>query len=143
MMMRGIPEEQLVRLSFSEEKMRSEFRWEHSKEFEYRGMMYDIVRRENQGENTVFYCWPDHEESRLNRQLAAIAHQLNHRSDERNSQRLALSDILFKVVLPGSPEMEYRQQRTNKANMLHIYRLFTTYIDTIHQPPENYFSFIF
>ncbi|MFH6983551.1 hypothetical protein [Marinoscillum luteum] len=49
--------------------------WEHSKEFEYKGEMYDVVERYQNEDTTYYRCWWDHEETRLNRQLQVLVNK--------------------------------------------------------------------
>ena len=39
----GIPANELVKLTFSTSEIDKVLRWEHDKEFEYQGQMYDII----------------------------------------------------------------------------------------------------
>lgn len=68
-MIEGMDEQELVWLKFTEAEAHSELHWEHSREFEYRGQMYDVVRTEVKGDTTYYLCWPDAAETELNRQL--------------------------------------------------------------------------
>ena len=45
-MVAGIDQNELVLLKFSKEEAEKQLRWEHSKEFEYEGQMYDVVSKE-------------------------------------------------------------------------------------------------
>ena len=68
-----LPESELTLLVFSRSEARSFLRWEHEREFEYRGQMYDISRSEEVGDSLYFWVWPDHAETALNRALAQVA----------------------------------------------------------------------
>ncbi len=46
-----------------------ELRWEHSKEFEYKGHMYDIVYKKIIQDSIYYYTWWDQKESELNNLL--------------------------------------------------------------------------
>ena len=63
----GVPEAELVLLKISRsiKENRNEFQWIHNHEFSYLGKMYDIVRQENHGETTWFYCICDEKETLL------------------------------------------------------------------------------
>lgn len=65
----GLNKNELVFFKFSKEQQKHDLNWKHSKEFEYKDHMYDIVEKEVHGDTTYFWCWPDHAESRLNKQL--------------------------------------------------------------------------
>ncbi len=64
-----------------------QFKWEHSGEFEYKGHMYDVVYKEKCGAKTVYLCWPDRADTKLNQKLAQwIARTLNKLPDHKDSQ---------------------------------------------------------
>ncbi|PQJ78994.1 hypothetical protein [Polaribacter porphyrae] len=81
--MRGIDKEELVLLKFSEEEAMKELKWKHSKEFEYKGEMYDIVKTEKIGNIIHYWCWWDHEETRLNRELTELVTNLFNDSPQK------------------------------------------------------------
>lgn len=88
----GINKEELVRLKFSEVEKQTKLRWEHSREFEYGGEMYDIVLSEVKGDTTYYWCWRDDEETKLNEQLSELlAVAMNNEPQSRESH-----DRLFK-----------------------------------------------
>lgn len=64
----GLDRSELVLLSFTLSKL-EDLKWEHSKEFEFEGEMYDIVETEVVDGITHYWCWPDGEETALNKQL--------------------------------------------------------------------------
>ena len=63
----GVPESELVllKIPLSTQENRNEFRSIHSREFRYLGKMYDIIRQEQHGGTTWFYCLCDEKETRL------------------------------------------------------------------------------
>ncbi len=99
-MIAGLKNSELVELKFSNEQLETEVQWEHSKEFEYRGQMYDVVSRNIVGDSTQFFCWWDYEETELNKKLTSLVQlamgqrQNNKSSNQQNQLRLFMS-ILF------------------------------------------------
>lgn len=94
-MIAGINPEELVLLKFSKEETQTKLRWEHSKEFEYDGQMYDIVSKEVKGDSIFYRCWWDHEETKLNKKLQIlVANALNEDEDKRKFQ-LNLHNYFF------------------------------------------------
>ena len=84
----GIDKEELVLLKFTEEESQTKLRWEHSKEFEYNGQMYDIVDKEIRGDTIYYWCWWDHEETELNKKLDnLVAYALGHDAQRKDSQK--------------------------------------------------------
>jgi len=56
-MIGGMDKSAFVLLKFTKEESETKLRWEHSREFEYAGQMYDVVEAAEQGDTTYYYCW--------------------------------------------------------------------------------------
>ncbi len=87
---------ELVLLKFHPNEMDEKLEWEHSREFEFDDEMYDVVEREVRGDTTYFYCWWDHEETALNRQLnelltLALGQNKDHHQNKQQLQQFFLS----------------------------------------------------
>lgn len=67
----GLRESELEVFVFSEEETETKLRWEHSKEFEYKGEMYDIIRRDTVNDSLSYWVWHDTQETFLNQQHLA------------------------------------------------------------------------
>lgn len=104
----GVPEEQRVVLKITPEVEASEdFEWFHSKEFRFKGEMYDILSREQHGDTTWYTCIHDVKESGLfNRLDSLVKEQLNGDPLQKKQRKLflgffqkvylyAVADILF------------------------------------------------
>jgi hypothetical protein len=78
---RGIPENELVNLIFHKSETDQVLRWEHEKEFEYQGQMYDIVEQFEKGDSVQYLCWWDKAET------ASKEHMRKLISDEVNKSR--------------------------------------------------------
>lgn len=60
-----VPENELSLISVTAAN-EHELEWEHSREFRYRGTMYDVVRKETPENGTVhYYCVTDQQETQL------------------------------------------------------------------------------
>lgn len=68
----GIDKEELVLLKFSKAEVDKKLSWEHAKEFEYNGQMYDIVETKITKDSVAYWCWWDYEETKLNKKLNKI-----------------------------------------------------------------------
>lgn len=85
----GIDKSELVLLKFTDEEKQSQLKWKHSKEFQYKGEMYDIVEKEIRGDTTYYWCWWDHEETKLNKQLMGLVSRAlgNNPKNQENQKR--------------------------------------------------------
>ncbi|MDN3724259.1 hypothetical protein QRD02_07680 [Aequorivita sp. SDUM287046] len=87
-MIAGLDKKELVVLKFTKTETKTKLRWEHSKEFEYDGQMYDIVSTEMKGDSIFYTCWWDHEETKLNKKLKKLVASAFDQNEEnqRNQQ---------------------------------------------------------
>ncbi len=86
-MIAGLEKEELVLLKFTEEETQKKLRWEHNKEFEFKGVMYDIVEKSIQGDTIFYWCWVDDKETKLNQQLEElVAFTLGNNQQRKNNQ---------------------------------------------------------
>jgi hypothetical protein len=64
----GLEKKDLVLLMFTNEETETILNWKHSREFEYKGQLYDIVEKRQDGDTISYKCYKDHKETRLNRE---------------------------------------------------------------------------
>ncbi len=115
-MIAGIDRDELVLLTFSKEETETELRWKHSREFEYKGEMYDIVEKTVGRDSVSYWCWWDHEETALNRQLDGLLARVMGQNPERQKNQAQLSqffkNLYFQEVQEESVEMESLDKTT-------------------------------
>ncbi|HMQ46054.1 MAG TPA: hypothetical protein PKA00_01200 [Saprospiraceae bacterium] len=99
---RGIPDEKLVELRFSQEDARQYLRWEHDREFEFQGLMFDVISTKKEGDTLIYRCFWDEQESAINRQLNELANKgLANDTENKQLQRRLLD--FFKSLYFASP----------------------------------------
>jgi len=81
----GYSLDDLVLLSFPKDGSAELLRWENEKEFAYRGLMYDLVRSAVIGDSLVFWCKPDHRETRINKALAGLMNKAPDRDGHQKN----------------------------------------------------------
>jgi len=96
-MIEGIDKEELVLLKFTHEETKTLLNWKHSREFECKGEMYDIVETVFAGDSVFYYCWWDHEETHLNKQLNVLLAQAAGQQ-EQNKDRVKKLYQFFKTL---------------------------------------------
>ncbi len=114
-MIAGMERDELVLLKFTEKEKNTQLRWEHSKEFEYKGEMYDIVETNIMGDTTYYWVWWDHEETQLNKQLdvlVAIALGNNPNSGKNQKQLHDFFKSLYFVELPSNGSLVFTEQQS-------------------------------
>lgn len=106
-MIAGLDTSELHLLSFNEVEITSELRWKHEDEFEFKGFMYDIVKREKVGDSYLFWCWKDDEETALNKKLdQLLADIFSHNPNDRQTHKNLLqfyASVYFVNAKPWQP----------------------------------------
>lgn len=96
-MIAGLDENDLVVFKFKKSSTKSELNWKHPKEFEYRGEMYDVVKFESKGDTTIYKCWWDNKETKLNKQLAQMIGDIMGRNPQNKENQKRLGSFYQKL----------------------------------------------
>lgn len=127
----GIDKNELVLLKFSKVESERILRWEHSKEFEFEGEMYDVVDVEVKGDSVWYWCWWDKEETKLNRLLNALTAQAMGNNPQSKEKITQITNYLHSLFLPRKLDYE---AFTNKY---HAYlQFYNSLYKSIDIPPE-------
>lgn len=100
----GVDRDELVLLKFTIAESRTKLRWKHTKEFEFAGQMYDIVEKQISGDTIYYWCWWDHEETRLNRQLDDLVAKVLGNNPQRKDRQDKTIEFLKKLYCNNSIE---------------------------------------
>ncbi len=103
-LIKRIDRNELIHLKFATSEISEKLKWEHSKEFEYAGEMYDVVERVEAGDTVHFWCWWDNEETKLNKQLTELT-QFEFGKTDHTGQKLKHHFEGFKM-LQNAPDQE-------------------------------------
>jgi hypothetical protein len=124
-MMDGLDKNELVVLTFALAEAKSQLKWEHSKEFEYKGQMYDIVETIFSGDSVTYLCWWDNEETQLNKQLSKLVSESlgNNPQNKENKKRLL---SFFKSIYTPLPSFSLN-----------------TLYQSVNKPPLTTYSFFY
>ncbi|HLP64040.1 hypothetical protein [Flavobacterium sp.] len=97
-MIAGLDKKELVYFAFSQKDIESKLRWEHSKEFEYKHQMYDVVEKKITNDSVHLWCWWDFEETKLNKQLQSlltVAFQNDTKTTQKREQTFGFYKLLY------------------------------------------------
>lgn len=122
----GVPEEELILLKIPhslEISPNNKFKRIEEHEFRYLGEMYDVVKQEQHGDTTWYYCLWDEKESELFAQLDEQVAQHMHQNQEQKKQHEWLDRLLGTLYLTE-----------------HQHYLFLNFINKA--PGTGYYSFI-
>lgn len=96
-MTEGLSSDQLVLIKLSQADSKTQLDWKHSKEFEYQGQMYDVVRSEVKNDCIYYWCWWDHKETSLNKTLNALSTKAAEKDPLQQENRYLLKQF-FKML---------------------------------------------
>jgi hypothetical protein len=132
------PEEAFVHMAFTTKEAESLLRWEHSREFEYLGEMYDVVRTKTRNDSVFYTLWWDHEETDLNQKLAALTKSLQGDSAPANEARLIDA---FKVFPPTASPIAPQTIGMSQTKEFYYDNTFRNiYLSVESPPPEHLIS---
>ncbi len=133
----GIDKSELVFIQLSKAEAREQLDWEHSKEFEFKGEMYDVVEFEETADSVKYWCWWDHEETKLNLHLAEIVNNLlGNQPDKKEKQQNLIS---FYQSLFSEKIFQWQTlQFANVSNQITKYQFIQKeFINSIPSPPPQ------
>ncbi len=100
----GIDKSELTHFTFSQSQLKTDLRWEHDREFEYKGEMYDVVETEMLGDSIHYICWHDKAETQLNRRLQTLIAKATSGSAEHRARETLCYHLLKSLVIEPSTE---------------------------------------
>lgn len=137
-MIEGIDKEELVLLKFTRQETQTLLKWKHSREFEFRNEMYDIVETLIAGDSVFYYCWWDHEETHLSKKLNSL---LAHAAGQKEQSKDRLNKIyqFFKSLYFDDLTSKSDQQFANqlKITFFYIEKYNSLFFPPPIPPPQN------
>jgi hypothetical protein len=130
----------LVLLSFSVEESQEILKWKHEKEFEFDGEMYDVVKRESRGDSLFYWCWWDHEETQLNRQLDILLAKALGSHPDHKSQKQRLKHFLQNLYHCQLLVSSFQENREHLPSPPYVFTVKPFDIRPPFHPPENALS---
>ena len=99
-MKKAIPEDEQLLWKFSTEDARHKLEWEHSREFEYKGEMYDVIRSETKGDSIWYWCYWDRKETKLKKEMNVLLVNLLGPGQQSKNEGRQLQDFFKSLFLP-------------------------------------------
>jgi len=111
--------------------------WENDHEFNFHQIQYDVVSIAITGTDTVYYCYADQEESRLNNKLkSALAEQIQHNVPFKNQTKqliCQLQELFFSDATPLNLSANISTTTYQYLNISNPIRV--RFLNTIDRPP--------
>ncbi len=97
---KAIPIEDQLLWKFSTNDSKTKLRWEHSREFEYMGEMYDIIRWEKRGDTLWYWCYWDREETKLKKRLNFLMVKMMGPAPQSRNEGRQLTEFFRSLYFP-------------------------------------------
>lgn len=130
--MQVLEDKPLTLLSFSTETA-EELKWEHEKEFEYQGEMYDIIRSYVQGDTIYYECWKDHEESKIKRRIYNLVAQDHSRMPWQQDSKNRLL-IFFQSLYHNQTKQNQSQPFRKEQQLANHHQRYYYFLDGDRPP---------
>jgi hypothetical protein len=117
-LIKRIDRQQLVLVKVATKEIDTKLHWKHSREFELEGHMYDVVEREMRSDTAFLYCWPDHAESQINKQLTILMSQALGQHPQSRDHQKRLVDF-FKTLFCSSDNCQSKETTANADKLIH------------------------
>lgn len=134
--LRGLPDEELTFLEFSKEETKTVLKWKHSKEFEFSGIMYDIVRSYESADSVHYYCWADTDETLIVQKIRILLGKENDPTDKDFSRIL---NLMLTGLYPPGELNEYRPEYKDQPYCLPEFTWISHFKKPSIPPPKALF----
>ncbi|MDT8400578.1 MAG: hypothetical protein RQ743_02695 [Bacteroidales bacterium] len=136
--LKGIDKDRLVVLGFTREEIETELRWEHSREFEYKRQMYDIVETKILGDSIYYSCWWDIEETLINNKISALG-KYTIDNDMQKNERKEHINPWFRLIFTGEVYKFHCNDLPDRTIKFITYtNLYNSLIISPPEPPPRY-----
>lgn len=133
----GIDRSELVELTFTLTEAAEKLRWEHSKEFEYNGEMYDVVEMEEKAATITYWCWWDHKETSLNKQLNGLLAKALNKQDPKAPSKNASFWMNLMFLLPDKHKALVCNYHDQSQDIFSNQNLFVSRSADTESPPPR------
>lgn len=133
----GLDKSELVLLKCSIRDAETKLRWEHSREFEYQGQMYDVVEKSFKKDSVYYWCWRDYAESELNRKLDRLVAGVWKKNPQHQEKERQLVRFLKTLYFSEIPDWSILACPKREAGFPFRSVSYRSYIGTPLAPPPK------
>ncbi|UKN02121.1 hypothetical protein K6119_01145 [Paracrocinitomix mangrovi] len=113
-------DDELTLLEFTAEELLREVKFEHAKEFEYKGQMYDIVKVSYKDNKIQYYCWKDHKENDLNKKMESLIASFWGEDPIKQNQKTQLMRFARNLIQHNHTNYKFLSKQSEIANIHYL-----------------------
>lgn len=130
-------DENLVLWKFTTHEAATQLFWEHTREFEYKGEMYDIVRFEKHGDTTWYWCHHDRKESRVKKAMNSLVSTWLGTNPQQHQDQQRILDFLKTLYTHQTIHSTPEDTWTKKQHSTGLYDWLQDPHIALHTPPPE------
>ncbi len=135
-LIQGLDKSELTHLTFSKSQLETDLRWEHSREFEYKGEMYDVIEQHEKSDSIEFVCWHDKAETELNQRLQTLIAKATHNSPEHHARESLYYQFLKSLAVEFVPQLHLSLSESQRNFASHATQYEFILLDEELKPPR-------
>ncbi len=132
-----IDKSELTQLTFSKSQIKTDLRWEHDREFEYKGEMYDVVEIQVLGDSICYLCWHDKAETKLNRHLQTLIAQATSSKPEHRAREMLCYQLLKLLAIEPLAQLHLIASESERMFVLSQSQYESAIPKRIKKPPRQ------
>jgi len=125
--------------TFSIQDAATKLHWEHSREFEYKGEMYDVIRTTYAGDSVTYWCYWDRKETKLRKQRNVIVFNLLGPPPQERNHQSQITDFFRGLFYHAQdPQHADRQMPSVRHCIIPYFPLRSDYLPDPQAPPPKW-----
>lgn len=134
---KGIEKDRLVLLGFTKEETETALRWEHSREFEYKRQMYDIIEKKVVGDSIYYWCWWDIAETLINNKISDLGRYALDTEAQKNDRKDHINPWFKLIFIGESPASHSSAPHEHTGSVLAYTDLYNSLAIPPPKPPPR------
>jgi hypothetical protein len=128
-------------LTFAKKDIKNILRWEHDREFEFLGEMYDVISSKESKDSVSYTCYWDIEETKIKKQIAKLLFSDNENFPFQHEKEAKMIEYFKQfytfqnvIMIADKLYQDIPLYLLNNKEIVFIKQLFNT---VPHPPPKN------
>lgn len=132
-----LQKEDLIKLQFTTSEKEA-LKWEHNKEFEFKGNMYDIVISEISKDSFTYYCYLDHAETALNNSIDKAIQHMVGKDSKQHQTKDELTNFLKSLYCNDLNIFDFKTSHNRTYNNFLYSDLKSKRVHILQSPPPQF-----
>lgn len=134
----GIKTDDIVLLKFTDQQKNTLLHWEHDREFEYDGQMYDILKTEIKNDTNYYWCYWDRDETKIKQQQHELKDfVLGNNPNKQENQKRLLVYLKSLFYVENIALLEQLAPVVTERNLAYKPGFYSTLLPSVSSPPPE------